>query len=119
VVSFFFYGIAIYAAVGIKAAFVLPAVCVLIFLLATEPKRRKPWLNAIIDRETENSINRQYEMINVNPAKAAKFGVASGGLWILAAAVFITLSVVFGWQYAWLVFLFALAAQVFMTVSIF
>ena len=55
----------------------------------------------------------------VDPAKAARFGVASGGLWILAFAVFMTLHFAAGWHYAWLAFPFALAAQVFMVATIF
>jgi hypothetical protein len=55
----------------------------------------------------------------VDPVKAAKFGVASAGLWILAVAIFVTLGFLVSWQYSWLVFLFACAFQVFMTTGIF
>ncbi|MCL2814980.1 MAG: permease prefix domain 1-containing protein [Oscillospiraceae bacterium] len=116
-VSFVFDGFEMSAALGIKMALILPAVCALIFLLATETKRRKPWLKAMIEHEIENSVKFQTDM--VDPMRAARFGVASGGLWILAIAVFITLGVIISWQYSWLVFLFALAVQVFMTASIF
>ena len=101
---------------GIKIAFILLAICVF-FLLVTETKRQKPWLKAMVDRDTENSMKFHQDM--VNPVKAAKFGVASCGLWILATAVFITLGSVISWQYSWLVFLFALAIQVFITMMIF
>ena len=116
-VTFFIDSFELSAALVIKTAFVLPAICALVFLLATEPKRQKPWLKAMADREIENSMRIQQDM--VSPVKAARFGAASGGLWVLAIAVFATLFFVFEWQYAWLVFLFALAAQVFMLMTIF
>ncbi|MCL2478452.1 MAG: permease prefix domain 1-containing protein [Treponema sp.] len=116
VVSFFFSGFAISQSVAVKTIIILPAICALIFMLATEPKRQKPWLKAMIDREVENSL---HNFVNaVDPAKASRFGVASAGMWILAIAIFITLGLIIGWQFSWLVFLFALAIQVFMLTSI-
>jgi MFS family permease len=117
VVSFLFEVFEMSVALGIKIAFILPAVCALIFLLATEPKRQKPWLKAMVEREIENSMKTHQDM--ADPVKAAKFGVASGGLWILAIAIYITLGIIFGWLYALLVFPFALAIQVFMVATIF
>ena len=117
VVSFLFDGLEMSVALGIKIALVLPAICALIFLLVTETTRQKPWLKAMVNRDIENSMKFHQDM--VNPVKAAKFGVASGGLWILAIAVFITLGITIHWHYAWLVFLFTLAIQAFMTTTIF
>jgi MFS family permease len=117
VVSFLFDGFELSAALGIKTAFILPAVCALIFLVITEPKRYKPWFKIMLEREIENSMKFHQDM--VDPVKSAKFGVLSGGLWVLAIAVFITLGVIFGWTYSWLIFLFALAVQIFMTAMIF
>ena len=117
VVSFVFNGWGMSGALIVKIALMLPAICGLIFLLATESKRQKPWLKAMIEREVKNSMRFHSDM--VNPVKAAKFGAASGGLWLLAIAVFITLGFVTGWQYSWIVFLFTVAIQVFMVVTIF
>ena len=117
VVSFLIDGMEMSEALIIKTALLIPGVCGLIFLLATESKRQKPWLKAMVEREVENSVRFHTDM--VNPVKAAKFGVASGGLWLLAIAIFITLGFLIGWQYSWLVFLFTLAIQVFMTATIF
>ena len=103
--------------IGIKTALMLPAICALIFLLVTEPKRHKPWLRAMVEQEIENSMRLHQSM--VDPVKAARYGVTSGGLWVLAVAVFMTLGFVSGWHYAWLVFPFALAIQIFMTATIF
>jgi MFS family permease len=128
VVSFLAGGFAISVAIGVKMSLILPAICVLIFLLATESKRQKPWLKAFeydlrmkieyeVGHKIENSLN--WHMNMVDPVKAAKFGVNSGGLWILAIAIFATLGFIIGWQYAWLIFPFALAIQVFMVAMIF
>ena len=117
VVSFLFNGFEMTVTLGIKIAFILPAVCALIFLLVTEPKRQKPWLKAMVEQEVENSMKFHQDM--VDPVKAARFGVASGGVWILAIAIYITLGVIFSWLYALLVFPFALAVQVFMVATIF
>ena len=117
VVSFLSGGSEMTIALGVKIAFMLPAICGLVFLLATEPKRQKPWLEAMVKQEIEKSMDFHRDM--VDPAKAARFGVMSVGLWILAAALFATLSIAVGWRHSWLVFLFALAAQVFMAAMIF
>ena len=116
-VSLLFGGFEMSAALGVKMALVLPAICALVFLLATEKSRQKPWLRAMARRDIEESMRFHADM--VDPAKAARFGVASGGLWILAAAVFATLGIAVGWDISWLVFLFALAIQVFMLATIF
>jgi len=117
VVSFLVNGLEMSVSLGIKMAFILPAVCAFIFLLATEPKRHKPWLKAMIEQEHENAV--KFHMDRVDPLKSARFGVLSGGLWVLAIAVFMTLGYTIGWTYAWLVFLFALAVQIFMTAMVF
>ena len=101
----------------IKGVFVVPAICALIFLLATEPKRQKPWFKAIVEREAEYSMQFRKDM--VNPAKAARFGLLSGGLFFLSAAVFITLHFALAVPYAWVVFLFMFAGQIALTSMIF
>ena len=117
VVSFLFDGFEMSVSVAVKTAFILPAICGLIFLLATEPKRQKPWLKAMIERDVEASMN--YHRDIVNPVKAARYGAMSGGLWLLSIAVFITLGLTIRWGNAWLVFPYTLAIQVFMTAMIF
>ena len=121
VVSFFCTDLGLPAAVGIKAAFIIPAICALIFLLITEPKRHKPWYKAMIkdmiDREMEGSAVNGNSIVNI--ANAARFGVASGGVWMLAIAVFLSLRFVAAWQHSWLVFPFAVALQSFMVTMIF
>ena len=117
VASFLVGGFDISAALGIKLALLLPAICALIFLAATEKDRKKPWLKAIVARDIERTM--QFHSDIVDPAKAARFGVVSGGLWIFAVAVFATLRFAVGWDMAWLAFIFALAVQVFLVSTIF
>jgi cytochrome c oxidase subunit IV len=117
IVSFLTDGWEISASIGIKAALILPAICVLIFMLSTEPKRQKPWLKAMIDRDIEASMSFHSDM--VDPVKAARFGVASGALWLFAIALCVTLGIFVNWNISWLPPLFALPVQVLMTVSIF
>ena len=120
VVSFALDGWEMSDALLFKIALILPAICGLIFLLATESKRQKPWLKAIVESySVDYSMNFSKYRDMVNPVKAAKFGVASGGLWLLAIAVFVTLGAVISWQYSWFVFLFAAAIQLFMVATIF
>jgi len=117
VVSFLNHVFEMSIALGIQIAFSFPASCALLFLLVTEPKRQKPWLKAMVEQEIEKSMEFHQDM--VDPVKAVRFGVASGGLWILAIAIYITLGIFFSWLYALLVFSFALAIQIFMILMIF
>jgi len=120
VVSFFLNGWEMSKSLMLKIALLLPAICGLIFLLATESKRQKPWLKAMVESYVADFPASFYKHQDlVDPIKAAKFGVRSGGLWVLAIAVFITLGIIIGWQFSWIVFLFAAAIQVFMVSAIF
>ena len=116
-VSFFIAQAPLSFAVGIKSVFVLPAVCGLIFLLASQPKRQKAWLRKMVEMEIENSMAFHRDM--VDPVRAARFGVMSAGLWILTFSLFMTFYLTTGWRHPWLVFPFALAIQMFMTAMIF
>jgi len=104
----------------IGIALIVPAISAAVFLGSTEADRRKPWARDIEDLfEVEFETAFSCEGDIVNPAKAARFGIASGGLWVLTLALFLTLFFVVGWQYAWLVFIFAVPIQVFMVATIF
>jgi len=115
--SLFLSGMELAVALGIEFALVFPAVCALVFLAATESDRKKPWVRAIAEREMEIATRLRSDSIDV--VRAARFGVMSIGLWILAAAVFITIGFVYDWWYALLAFPFALAFQVMMISMIF
>ena len=108
-VLFFFDGMALSTALGMECALVFPAVCALVFLILTESDRKKTWLKAMVERERENSMKHSFDM--VDPTRAARFGVISASVWVLAVALFILLFFQFEWEYAWVVFPFALADQ--------
>ena len=116
IVSYFFSDMELPMVLGIEFALVFPAVCALVFLAATESDRKKPWVKAFTEFEVECEMLFEH---TVDPDKAARFGVFSGGLWILAVAVFIMVGLAYDWWYALLVFLFAAAAQTMMVSTIF
>ena len=116
-VMFFFDGMELSTALGIEFAMVFPAVCALIFLIMTGTDRKKPWYKAMEGRGIELSLRLESE--TADPVKAARFGIASGALWVLTIALSITLYFVFDWPHAWIIPLFALAAQVLMAGVIF
>ena len=101
----------------IKGVFVIPAVCALIFLLITEPKRQKPWYKAIIERELESNMQFRKEM--VNPSNAARFGMISGGLFMITAAIFIALQFALNIPFAWLILLVYFGIQSMLTSLLF
>jgi hypothetical protein len=120
-VTFLVDGFEFSAALAVKTVIILPAICVLIFLLLTEPKRQKPWLKAMIEQGIENTFafNHEFSHDMINPMKAIRFGIMSGGLWVFSIAIFLTLGMLWAWEYAWLIFPFTLAIQVFMVAMIF
>lgn len=97
------------AAVGIVAGVVL-----FTFLGATQTNRKKTWA-----REAE----RQYQVedrFSQDPVAAARFGIYTVVIWLLAFAVFVVLSITVGFLWSWLallagfaVFMFVLARMLF------
>lgn len=117
VISFLFEQSDLSSSLMIKLIFILPAICTLIYLLITQEKRYKPWLQNIVDSEIEESINFNNNM--VDPRKAAIFGIMSGALWLFVIAIFITFGFFVSWKTSWIILLFALPVQVLMITSIF
>lgn len=108
---------------GVLIPFALPSAGLLVYLILTEKDRRKPWL-----RELGNSFNwmagggltqtggqrpPEIEFFS-HPEKAARFGMFSGALWIFAIGIFLAAGFSpVGFKYSWLVFIFAIALQLF------
>ncbi|MDR0641179.1 MAG: permease prefix domain 1-containing protein [Treponema sp.] len=86
--------------------FAIPGLALLIFLILTEKDTRKPWVRA--QYEEGARVNRQ---LFSDPATAARFGVVSGALWTFALGFFLLLGFLAGFQFSWLVFIFAVAGQ--------
>lgn len=101
-----------HAAIGSLIPFVLPGSVVLGFLLLTEKSRHKPWVV-----EQEAILAERMKEQFADPQSATRFGLYSGALWIFAIALFIALGLIISFKYSWLVFLFALAVQIFVQAS--
>jgi hypothetical protein len=67
------------------------------YLGATQTNRHKPWVL---------NLHRQYHEVddgfNHDPAAAARFGLYTVAIWLIAVAAFIVLSITVGWAWSWL-----------------
>ncbi|MDR1900352.1 MAG: permease prefix domain 1-containing protein [Treponema sp.] len=93
-------------AVAALIPFVIPGLGLLIFLLLTEKNCLKPWARLRYEKEARASRE-----LWSDPVTAARFGVVSGAIWIFAAGLFFLLGFLIGFQFSWLVFIFAVAVQ--------
>ncbi|KQQ93895.1 hypothetical protein ASF62_06845 [Leifsonia sp. Leaf325] len=87
------WGIAI-ASVGLVAGIVLFS-----FLGATQTNRHKAWLR---QAQREMSVGNRFEE---EPESAARFGIYTAVIWIVAFAAFIVLGFTIGWLWSWLALL--------------
>ena len=94
------------SALAVLIPFVLPGGGLLAFLALTEKERLKPWAKEF----RSGAVKREMEMWN-NPATAARFGMFSGAIWISAIGLFAALGFAIGFQFSWLIFIFAVAVQ--------
>jgi uncharacterized membrane protein YbhN (UPF0104 family) len=93
-------------AIATLIPFFIPGLGLIIFLQLTEKDSLKPWAKARYEKEARAS----QEMFN-DPAVAARFGIVAGAIWIFAAGLFFLLGFLIGFQFSWLVFVFAVAVQ--------
>ena len=89
--------------------FVLPGIGILVYLILTEKNKFKPWAKNF----GSMAAGREKDMFN-NPAIATRFGIFSGAIWMFAIGLFFLLGYLISFKYAWLVFVFAVAAQLVM-----
>lgn len=75
----------------------------------TQTNRHKAWVKAA---EGNYEWHNKWEE---NPQGAARYGMYSGALWLVAIAAFVVLSLTVGWAWSWLAFLVALLVQMIMT----
>ena len=92
----------IIATIGVLIPFALPAIGIIIFLIFTEKDRKKPWVKQLWEKEVN---------IFSNSSTQLRFGLFSGAIWIAAAALFILLGFAVSFKISWIIFLFAIAAQ--------
>lgn len=88
-------------AVSVLIPFVLPAVCIFIFLGLTESDRTKP------------TIWSNYGMY-ADEKQMAVYGNLSGALWIFSFGIFLCIGFFIGWKFSWIVFIFTVGFQVLM-----
>jgi hypothetical protein len=93
-------------AIATLIPFFIPGLGLLIFLSLTEKDYLKPWARARYEKE----VRASQEIFN-DPLAAARFGMVSGAIWIFAAGLFFLLGFLIGFQFSWLVFVFAVAVQ--------
>lgn len=89
-------------------AFTIPGVLLLAYLLLTEKNRQKPWV-----LKEEEMMTKFYMQKYQNPADLGRRTALSGALWTFATAIFVVLGFIIGFQYSWVVYLFAIAAEIF------
>ncbi|WP_042350793.1 permease prefix domain 1-containing protein [Bacillus massiliigorillae] len=93
----------LFEAIASILPFVIPAICLLVFLVLTEKERNKPsvWTN-MYSADDKESV--KHMMVHGN---------LSGALWIFAFGIFLMVGLVFNaWAYSWIVFIFAVGIQV-------
>jgi len=99
-----------FAAIGTLIPFVIPAACVLGFLLLTEKKRHKPWVaeeqKILMERYAET-----YAQKYSNPEYLTARGLLSGALWIITIAAFALIWMIFSIKYAWIAIVLAIAFE--------
>ena len=94
--SFFFWRGAPLALLAAAIILTLAAVMAMIALGVTQTNRLKPWVLA---------QNRQYEIedrFSKDPIAAARFGLYTVIIWIVAIALFVALSIAVGFIWSWL-----------------
>jgi hypothetical protein len=84
----------VFAAVGLVGGVVLFA-----FLGATQTNRHKAWVR---QAQRELTVPNRFEE---EPESAARFGIYTAVIWIVALAVFVVLSFTVGWLWSWLALL--------------
>lgn len=94
------------AVYGTLIAFGVPGFCLVAFLVLTEKDRNKPWV-----KEEERIWAEYYGKKYGEPGRMERRGLLSGALWIATVGIFMVLGFTIGFKYAWIVFLFALAAE--------
>jgi len=87
---------------SVVVPFILPGIGMLIYLLLTEKSRFKPWAKKQFS-DLENEL--------MDPASAARFGLISGGIWLLGIAAFVLVGILVSFKYSWPIILFATAIQ--------
>lgn len=74
----------------------------------TQTNRKKAWVR---DVARAQASGHHYDRFDHDPAAAARFGVYTVVIWLVAFVVFVVLGVTVGWAWSWLTFVVALAVM--------
>lgn len=81
------------------------------YLGATTTNRRKAWMRAVEDTYTWQATPNR---LDKDPAAAARFGIYTGVMWMLATGVYFLVSIQWGFAWSWVTFIFASMIQMIM-----
>ena len=96
------------SAIASAMTFILPGAALFIFLALTEKDRSKAWAAALREK-----AKRDGQELFANTNESMRFGLYSGAIWIAALALCILLGFIVSFKISWIVFLFAIAVQLF------
>jgi hypothetical protein len=85
-------------------ALLLAAIVMFTYLGATQTNRHKPW---VLRQQAGQDL--PVDGFAQDPASAARFGMYTVSIWLLAIAGFVVLTVTVGWAWSWLVLVVATA----------
>ncbi|KQX08067.1 MULTISPECIES: permease prefix domain 1-containing protein [unclassified Leifsonia] len=85
--------------IAIAAVILVAGIVLFSFLGATQTNRHKAWLR---QAQREMSVGNRFEE---EPESAARFGIYTAVIWIVAFAAFIVLGFTIGWLWSWLALL--------------
>ncbi|MGW6454005.1 hypothetical protein [Isoptericola sp. NPDC055063] len=74
----------------------------------TQTNRKKAWVR---DVARAHATGHHYDRFEHDPAAAARFGVYTVVIWLVAFVVFVVLGLTVGWAWSWLTFVVALAVM--------
>jgi hypothetical protein len=92
------------SSIATMLAIMLPGAALFAFLVLTEKGRMKPW--------AKQQHEKEMAMFS-DPVAQMRFGLYSGAIWIAAITLCILLGLVASFKISWIVFLFAIAMQLF------
>ncbi|KOS68677.1 hypothetical protein AEA09_09065 [Lysinibacillus contaminans] len=92
----------LFMAVSVLIPFVIPAICLFVYLGLTEKDRRKP-----------NVLTEYYRTVHhANSKEMMVYGKLAGALWVFSLGIFIVLGLLWTWKLSWIVFIFTIGFQV-------
>src|SRR5690625_2881168 len=92
-------------ALAVLIPFGLPSVGLIVFLMITEPERRKAWV--LKEAEKQNEWAKKFE----ESGNAQAFGIITAAIWILAIGAVVFLLILKLWIFSWIPLVVAIAVM--------